>query len=175
MRFGLVSLIAAIACVLFCDSPARAESEKLRTVVILDFELLDDQHDLAPAGEEYGRLGAARDQLEREFDANGLYRVIDRGPASQVIRKYRSEAQLHACNGCELEIARAVGAERVVVGWVQKVSNLILNINIRIEEVATGDILLEKSVDLRGNTDQTWSRGVSYLVRSMVEKRQGNR
>ena len=29
--------------------------------------------------------------------------------------------------------------------------------------------------DLRGNTDETWRRGVSSLVRSMVEKGQGNR
>jgi hypothetical protein len=35
--------------------------------------------------------------------------------------------------------------------------------------------VLNKSVDLRGNTDETWRRGVSFLVRSMVEKNQGNR
>ena len=62
-----------------------------------------------------------------------------------------------------------------LIGWVQKVSNLILNINIQIEDAATGAVLLNKSVDLRGNTDETWRRGVSYLVRSMVEKDQGNR
>jgi hypothetical protein len=60
------------------------------------------------------------------------------------------------------------------VAGVQKVSNLILNINIQIEDAATGAVLLNKSVDLHGNTDETWSRGVSYIVRSMVEKGQGN-
>ena len=29
--------------------------------------------------------------------------------------------------------------------------------------------------DLRGNTDETWKRGMSSLIRSMVEKGQGNR
>jgi len=38
--------------------------------------------------------------------------------------------QLHACNGCELDMARLVHADRDMIGWDQKVSNLILNINI---------------------------------------------
>jgi len=58
---------------------------------------------------------------------------------------------------------------------VQKVSNLILNINIEIKSVASGQTILNKSVDIRGNTDQSWSRGISYMVRDMVEKKQGGK
>ena len=148
---------------------------ELKTIAILDFDLLDDQRELSPATVEYQRLRSIRDQLQEEFVKARLYRVIDAAPAAELIKKYRSEQQLHACNGCELEIARSLNADRVLVGWVQKVSNLILNINIQIEDAATGAVLLNKSVDLRGNTDETWRRGVSYLVRSMVEKGQGNR
>jgi hypothetical protein len=154
---------------------AQARDEELKTIAVLDFDLLDDQHELSPATVEHQRLRDIRDQLQEEFAKNRLYRVVALEPASALIKKYRSEVQLHACNGCELEIARSLHADRVLVGWVQKVSNLILNINIQIEDTATGDVLLVKSVDLRGNTDETWRRGVSYLVRSMVEKRQGNR
>ena len=113
--------------------------------------------------------------MQAEFAKSYLYYVVDLGPASELIKKYQSETQLHKCNGCELEIARSLHADRVLIGWVQKVSNLILNINIRIEDAATGAVLLTKSVDLRGNTDENWRRGVSYLVRSMVEEGQGNR
>jgi len=35
--------------------------------------------------------------------------------------------------------------------------------------------VLTKSVDLRGNTDQSWQRGIDFMVRDMVEKKQGNR
>jgi hypothetical protein len=58
---------------------------------------------------------------------------------------------------------------------VQKVSNLILNLNIEIRDASTGRAVLAKSVDRRGNTDQSWQRGVDFLVRDMVEKGQGNR
>jgi hypothetical protein len=154
---------------------AKAQAAELKTIAVLDFDLVDDQHELSPATVEYQRLRTIRDQLQDELDRNGLYRVVDRAPAADLIRMHQSNFQLHECNGCELDIARALHADRVLVGWVQKVSNLILNINIQIEDAATGAVLLNKSVDLRGNTDETWRRGISYLVRSMVEKNQGNR
>ncbi len=108
----------------------------------------------------------SREQIERVFRSAGV--------AAELMKMYQSRSQLHECNGCELDIARSLQAERVLIGWVQKVSNLIVNINIQIEDAATGAILPNKSVDLRGNTDESWRRGVSYIVKSMIEKKQGN-
>jgi hypothetical protein len=62
-----------------------------------------------------------------------------------------------------------------MTAWVQKVSNLILNINIQIRDVQSGLIMLNKSVDIRGNTETSWLRGIRYMARSMEEKGQGNR
>ena len=149
---------------------AGAETVAPKTIVILDFDLLDDQHELSPATAEYARLAAIRAQLHDALLANRVYRVVDAAPAAALIDRFRSRTLLSACNGCELDIARALGADRVLVGWVQKVSNLILNINIRIEDAASGKVLLGLSVDLRGNTDETWKRGMSYLVRRIIEK-----
>ena len=165
----------AILCAALWISHPQAHGAELKTIAILDFDLIDDQHELSPATVEYQRLRVIRDQLQKEFAENQLYRVVDLGLASDLIKKYQSATQLYACNGCELDIARLLHADRVLIGWVQKVSNLILNINIKIEDAATGAVLLNKSVDLRGNTDETWRRGVSSLVRNMVEKGQGNR
>ena len=168
-------ICTAILCAALWISHAQAHGAELKTIAILDFDLVDDQHELSPATVEYQRLRAIRDQLQEEVAEGQLYRVVDLGPASELIKKYQSEVQLHSRNGCELDIARSLHADRVLIGWVQKVSNLILNINIQIEDTATGTVLLNKSVDLRGNTDETWRRGVSFLVRSMVEKSQGDR
>jgi hypothetical protein len=62
-----------------------------------------------------------------------------------------------------------------LLAWVQKVSNLILNINVKVLDAETGQVVLAKSVDLRGNNDQSWQRGIDFMVRDMVEKKQGNR
>ena len=47
---------------------------------------------------------------------------------------------------------------------MQKVSNLILNVNLVIEDAATGRPLRAGSVDIRGNTDKSWQRGLRYLL-----------
>jgi len=41
--------------------------------------------------------------------------------------------------------------------------------------VSSGATVLQKSVDIRGNTDDSWRRGVDALVRDMVEKGQRGR
>lgn len=174
MRLFFACLLGCLFLVL-AIRPTPAVAAELRSIAILDFELIDDQKELVPAKAEYPRLVAARDQLASEFARTGLYRVVDLTPASALIAKLKSEYALHECNGCELDIAKALNADRVLVGWVQKVSNLILNLNIQIEDVATGETILVKSVDMRGNTDESWRRSVSYLVRQMVDKGQGNR
>jgi hypothetical protein len=51
---------------------------------------------------------------------------------------------------------------------VQKVSNLILNINVYIRDGYTGQLVTSKSADLRGNTDESWFRAASYLLRNRL-------
>jgi len=103
-----------------------------------------------------------------------LYNVIDSAPVAQLIRTEAARQSLLGCNGCEVDIARKAGADRILLAWVQKVSNLILNINIEVRDAETGKVVLAKSVDLRGNTDKSWQRGIDFMVRDMVENEQGN-
>jgi hypothetical protein len=51
---------------------------------------------------------------------------------------------------------------------VQKVSDLILNINLVIEDAKTGKQVAGGSVDIRGNTDESWSRGLRFLFEEHV-------
>jgi hypothetical protein len=51
---------------------------------------------------------------------------------------------------------------------VQKVSNLIINLNIYLRDVKTGNMIMAASADMRGNTDESWSRAMSYLVRNRL-------
>ncbi|RZA19143.1 MAG: DUF2380 domain-containing protein [Proteobacteria bacterium] len=116
-----------------------------------------------------------RDALRQEFIDRRFYTVLDNKPAEAQIADLASRFKLYDCNGCDAAIGRALGADRTLTAWVQKVSNLILNINIQIRDVQSGLIVLTRSVDIRGNTDVSWLRGVRYLARSMEEQQQGNR
>ena len=158
------------------STPCVAE-RPLPTLVVLDFELIDDTQDNNPEtlAAQQKRLTLISEQLRKEFNDAGLYRVLDNAPAADYIAELKAGQELRACNGCELDIGKRLGANLVLTAWVQKVSNLILNINIEIKRVDSGHTIINKSVDIRGNTDQSWSRGISYMVRDMVEKKQGGR
>ena len=51
---------------------------------------------------------------------------------------------------------------------MQKVSNLILNLNVYVRDARSGAMLRVSSTDIRGNTDEAWQRGVRYLVRNRL-------
>src|SRR5581483_9091838 len=112
-----------------------------RSIAVLDFEIEDDtaaQGAAVDVATQQRRLRMARDEIRAGLAERGAFVVVDDAPARAMIDRRRSGERLHECNGCELEIARALGAQVVLVGWVQKVSNLILNLNVGMKDVDTG-------------------------------------
>ncbi len=81
---------------------------------------------------------------------------------------------LYRCDDCVQQVGRLLGVELAMSAWVQKVSELILNLNVQIHDVRSGTLVMSKSVDMRGNEDASWNRAVTYLVRDMAEKRARN-
>ena len=56
----------------------------------------------------------------------------------------------------------------VFVPAVQKVSNLILNVNIFVRDTVNARALRAMTTDLRGNTGETWLRGIRHLVKEQL-------
>jgi hypothetical protein len=165
----------AVALSLLSPLSARAADAPLKTIVLLDFELIDGTLDRAADEAQQERLKKISQALRQEFTDRHLYTVLDNAPAQALITDLKGRFKLYDCNGCDVDIGRALGADRTLTAWVQKVSNLILNINIQIRDVKSGLIVLTRSVDIRGNTDVSWLRGVRYMTRSIEENQQGNR
>jgi hypothetical protein len=166
----LARLVAPLALAGVACSAAGAPP---RSLALMDFELIDELRSFASEQvrrDDERRLGLITAELAKELQARGMYRVLDQAPAARLIEKLRASYELRQCNGCEIDIGKALGAERIALCWVQKVSNLILNINVEVRNVATGDTVYAKSVDIRGNTDETWLRGVRRLVDNIQER-----
>jgi hypothetical protein len=155
--------------------PETATTAQLRSLAVLDFELIDDQNNpLTKAAQEL-RLRRATQQLQSELSEQHLYRIVDPAPSEELQRKLRSQQEfLHRCDDCAVQIGQLLGADLVMSTWVQKVSELILNLNVQITDVKARKLILSKSVDMRGNEDQSWTRAVHYLVRDMVDRRGQN-
>ena len=146
-----------LACALAATfSPALAKT--LPTVAVFEFALTNTSL-AASTPEELARLQRLDQQLR-----NGLrdrFELVDVGPVRDRLAGVDS---IRGCNGCELDLARQLGAQQVAYGWVQKVSNLILNVNLVVEDVSSGRTLRAESVDIRSNTDESWTRGLRYLL-----------
>jgi Protein of unknown function (DUF2380) len=149
---------------LFSASPAAAEPVR---VAIFDFELIDTSLDGEMKGtrpEEKARLAKLAPVLREKLAASDRYLVVDTEAVGE-----RARAQnLQACGGCDATLAREAGADVAVTGTVQKISNLILNLNIYLRDAKDDRLLQSMSADFRGNTDESWSRALSYLVRNKL-------
>jgi hypothetical protein len=160
---GALSFGALVSCALLA-APLHAEARGL-SAAIFDFELIDTSLEgttNGPRADETARLARLGDQLRALVTRSGKLEVIDIAP----VRAEAHAASLQACGGCDADLAQRLGAELSITGTVQKVSNLILNINLYVRVVATKAPLVAMSVDIRGNTDESWSRGLDYLVRT---------
>lgn len=154
---------------------ARAQAGALRSLTVLDFELVDDQNNPLTKAAQVVRLRNATAQLQRELAEQGLYRIVDPAPSQALLGRLREQQEfLYRCDDCAAQVGTLLGVELVMVTWVQKVSELILNLNVQILDVKTEQVVFTKSVDMRGNDDVSWMRAVHFLVRDMAEKRARN-
>jgi hypothetical protein len=158
------ALFVTTALTLMVLAPARADPPRF---AVFDFELVDTslQGEVdGPRRDEQDRLVHVGDQVRKELAESGKFRLLDISPVNAAAHG----SNLQACGGCEIQYAQQLGADLAITGVVQKVSNLILNINICLRDVHSGKLIVAMSVDLRGNTDESWSRAASYLVRNRL-------
>jgi hypothetical protein len=138
-----------------------------RTLAVFDFELIDTSLEGEMRGrqaDEQARLAAISEQLRRRLTEAGRFHLVDMAPIAEQARA----SNLQACGGCDGQLARKAGAELAVTGTVYKVSTLILNMSIYIREAATGRLVAQTNADFRGNTDESWSRTLDWLVRNRL-------
>jgi hypothetical protein len=146
---------------------AAAHADPAPKLAVFDFELLDTslQGEVSgPRKDEQERLMRAGDQVRKELAESGKFRLVDIGP----VNAQAHASNLQACGGCDVRYARQLGADLVITGVVQKVSNLILIMNIVVRDVQMERVVAAMSADMRGDTDETWSRATSYLIRNRL-------
>lgn len=159
------SLFAAAfgICVL---TGAAAAGQK---VAVFPFELA--QGDVVPGTPdkhvaEQKRLDEVTRDLRDSLAKSG-FEVIDTAPVAAKV----AAANLQSCGDCTDDFARELGADYAVTGVVYKVSELVLSMNVRVRDAATSTPLTSAVVDMRGNTDESWRRAISYLYRNVLSAR----
>jgi hypothetical protein len=165
-------LILAIGSFLMSPELAFA-AESMPTIVIIDFALRDDMVP-GPGGKAPGADEVSRrtEELRKYFveilERSDKYQLIELDRESDAYKALvESHGRLFECKRCIVTFGRAVHSDYVLHGWVQRVSNLIINLNVEILDSESGKVYDRASVDTRGNTDKSWQDGVSFLKRHL--------
>ena len=171
---ALLLVVLLVAAVLV--APIRVAEAGPR-VAVLDVELL--KADYLPNAdrimpEERQRLDMVAELVRDRLRVEG-YDVVPAEQTAAAVLAADPGQYLHSCNGCERRIARDLGADWVVVGWIQFVSYLILNLNVLVIDVETGGPVAHAFVDLRGNTDRSWRRATTYMLDNILVERLARR
>ena len=156
--------VAAIASMLMLAlaAAAGADNSGIPSVAFFGFQLINTS--LEPASPNEAHRIEMLDKLLRErLDNSGRFKIVAIPAGLQ--RRITAGPEISGCNGCERAYARSIGANWAAWGTVQKVSDLILNINLYLEDAETGELKVVKSVDIRGNTDESWQHGLDYMLR----------
>lgn len=171
-RFAFALMLLA-----FGSAPPHTWAQPLPTdlrVLVLDIEQAGDIGDDDAQRRRAERLTRWAAELKRRLTEAKVVQVVDDTPARERIEREKASHALHACNGCERDLARAVAADAVLVAWLFRMSQLVVTMHFELRDAATGRLLMKRALDFRNDADASWSRVVDFLIRDMREGRLWN-
>jgi uncharacterized protein DUF2380 len=162
-RLSAFSLVVLGTLGIFAaTSTAVATEEKPQKVAFVGFRIINDA--MEPISDaENNRARLLDNILVDKLEQTGRFKFV---PIPKAIAEQIDKGPfIGECNGCEIDYGRKLKADLIAWGTVQKVSNLILNLNVYMESVDSGKMTYIKSVDIRGNNDRSWTKGLEWMLR----------
>jgi hypothetical protein len=141
---------------------ARAHAAEVK-VAVFD-KLVDTSLEGAtfgPRADQQAPLAQIANQLRDQLAKSWLLAVSDIRP----VAARALAADPRSCGGRDAQFANQLDADFAMTGSVQKVSNPTFNMNIMVNDAKTERVISVKSVDMRGNTDESRSRAIDWLIR----------
>ncbi|POF27986.1 uncharacterized protein DUF2380 [Roseibium marinum] len=116
--------------------------------------------------DETRRLVLLEQLVEKRFRDEGMV-LVDIAPVSEKLANISNPGN---CYGCDVRMAKTLGADFALAGAVHKISNLVISMNLFLRDAETGKVLRARAVDVRTNTDRSWSRGMNYILKTAFFK-----
>src|SRR5689334_9807838 len=123
---ALAATLVAVVTILLTTPSKTAEPAALKTIVVLPFEIEDTSGEVGPADRHDAMLGRLTAFVRNEIASAQFYRVEPENLTDEAVKAVNAGTFLRGCHGCEIDIAKRLGASHVLVGWIYKVSTLIL-------------------------------------------------
>jgi len=135
-----------------------------QSIALLGVHLQNDNAAFEPTSDaERARMAKVEELFKAQLQDSHKFSFVAIPPDLQ--KRIADGQAVGACGGCELAYGKELGTQLVAWIDVQKVSNLILNMNVYMADVSSGKLVFLRSVDIRGNTDESWTRSLAFLVK----------
>jgi hypothetical protein len=159
-------VLLATVCIGLPTTTYAAQGERL---VVLPFEIVDNIP--APGGDERNQkmLDKLTTFIGQSINEEAIFDVVPQAEVNDAVSSAQLGTYIHTCNRCEYDLAKQVAGEKVMIGWIYKMSMLILTMHIEIKDVASEKTLISKAYDFRGDNEKAWLRAAKYMVRDLGE------
>jgi hypothetical protein len=166
MIVPIVSAAAFCATTLLLQ-PQSIHAAEPRSIAFLGVHFQNDNEIYEPTSDaERNRMAKVEQVFKDQLTETGKYRFAEVGnPLKTRIAAGQAPGE---CGGCEIDYGKEIGTEQIAWIRVQKVSNLILNLNLYMADVDTKEMVFVRSVDIRNNSDEGWERAITYLLKNYL-------
>lgn len=167
VRAAAIGVVTLVAVAIGGTASTAGTPAAKTSIAVLGVNLSNVKEDLEPTtDEEKARLPKVEELFRSRLDGSGRYSVV---PLPDEMRaKIAAGQAIGLCGGCEIDFGKSLGAELVTWVEVEKVSNLILLMNVYVSDVSTGKVTFFKSVSMRSNTDESWLRSIDYVLKNYL-------
>ena len=134
-------------------------------IAIIDLDYRDTSGEPTDQTEIHtARLRRFMDTLREDLTRNGQFKVValECDPAPCSIDQSDAGALLGA--------ARAAGATLMLYGGIHKVSTLIQTANVVVADVERDAVVVQRSLNFRGDDDRSWLRAEKFLATQLNEE-----
>jgi hypothetical protein len=131
-------------------------------LAVADFDFLDTSGEVRPQEEEQtARMALFLKTLRGEIDRTDIFEVVLPDCADGCSPARTSFEDMASATG-------RVEATLLLVGRIHKISTLIGTINMNVIDLKGDQVVCERSLSYRGDSDQAWSRAAKFAAKDVI-------
>jgi hypothetical protein len=141
-------------------------------IAVFDFELEDFSGGagiIPESDQDREQLRLATETVRRLLTESGRYSLVD---VSHADAPDVTAHSLHKCDGCDVPIARKLGADQSLVGIVSRITRTDYAVTFKLRDARTGASIAVEQTDLRIGANYSWNRGAAWLIKNRLLEKQ---
>ena len=155
----MIQLMIVIATALTLGGTSAVAADSLK-VVVFDVEPVE-----IPLTPQMRAKLKEETELLRKLMSDKGFTLVDTTPQA---KKIADNLPLSQCNGCDQDIAKALGADVEIATAMQAVSAATFTLSGSVKDVRTDRVLRQGVVDVRGENADVWTHGMKFLLKERL-------